>query len=115
MLIKNTLRKPDGTLLRGVKVQIEISWDAEVAPFVSFDSSQSIIDSVSETSTDLDGLWSMEIPLNSDLSPESVYKVTESISDSNKNVYYIYLDGLATPPEEGWAVDYIVAKPNWES
>lgn len=106
--ITNTLKKPDGSPLRSIPVRVELSWDKTTAPFVKTD--DTVVDSLSITKTDVDGVWSMDLLSNDDLTPISVYKITETVSDTDINIYYISVES-----SNAWVGDILTPTPAWEA
>jgi hypothetical protein len=112
--IFNTLKKPNEQPLRNVEVVIELSWDTSVSSIPRDESNDFLVDSTVHATTDVDGRWEVDIIPNDTITPsDSVYKVTETLSSTNINEYYISV--LASSPSESWVGDLLVAEPAWEA
>lgn len=111
--IFNTLKKPNNDPIRNVSVKIELSWDSSVSPILRHESEDFFVDAVVNASTDVDGYWSVEVVPNDLIVPTSFYKITETLSDTNINEYYISVLESATPVS--WVGDLVVNKPDWEA
>jgi hypothetical protein len=110
----NNLKKPNSQPIRHVEVTIELSWDASLSSIPRNEEGDFVIDAVVYASTDVDGYWEADLVPNDTIVPiNSLYKITERLSDTNINKYYISVYELATPVS--WVGDLIVSEPDWEA
>lgn len=111
--IYNTLRKPDNEPLRDVKVSAVLSWDTSISSTIQNDNEDFAVDSEAMARTNLDGFWELELVSNESLYPaNSVYVITETVTSSNINIYYVSVPSDSSPI---WIGDILVSKPQWES
>jgi hypothetical protein len=111
--IFNTLNKPNGEPIRDALVSVTLSWDTSLDSFVKDENNEIVVDDVAQTKSDVDGYWEMDLIPNDLLTPTSVYKITETISLTNSNIYYIEISDSATPVF--WIGDLVVSTPAWEA
>ena len=115
--IHNTLKKPNGDPIRGADVTVELSWDISTSPFAMHESATPsyIVDGVAYTETDVDGYWEMEVISNEDIFPaNSVYRITEEVSSTDTNSYYVSVPVEGATPIY-WVGNNLAATPAWEA
>lgn len=113
MIVYNTLKKPDSEPLRGVRVSAVLSWDESSVAAVRNEENDFVVDAEAMATTNLDGYWELDLFTNASLSPEgSIYRITETLTSTNVNVYYVSLSNVEGPV---WVGDILVSKPEWES
>lgn len=109
-LIYNVITKVAGDPQIQTLVEISLSWDHDVSPIAYESSNEVSVRGPWRALTDSAGFWSVELTPNSDITPTSVYKVTEIVPDGEVATYFIDLQS----DDDAWVATILVDTPAWE-
>lgn len=109
--IFNTIEKVAGQPQPNIVVTVTLLWDTSVSPVAMNSSEETMIQGPYVTRTDEVGHWEIAVDSNDLITPvDSVYKVSEAVSDGPYEYYITVPDG-ATPTF--WVGDVMTTTPGW--
>ncbi len=111
--IFNTVERVAGEDQPRFEVEVELVWDTTVAPVAKVEADDILIHGPYYATADNDGHWAIgDLYANTVIVPaDSVYKITETFTDSSSQVYYVSIPDAATPVF--WVGDILIAEPEY--
>ena len=115
-VIRNKVTKADGSPQDDISVEVSLTWDRTVTPFIRDPANDVAIYGTVYLATDNEGEWSTDVIGNDVLTPgatpgASLYKIVEKEGDTQIALYYVLVtDGVGST----WVGDILQPAPDWE-